>query len=116
MRSPALKSKSPSACASKSYNATTYCFSGSASRGFGFSGGGGGAFLAAVKPGDVTPVGEYGGGAAAEVGIGGDALVKLEVDVLDGERIGAPLRDAAEDAVSPDVDRPRVLPPAALLA
>jgi hypothetical protein len=45
-----LKLKSPSACASKSYKATTYCAAG-LGFGFGFSGGGGvGAFFAIDAP------------------------------------------------------------------
>ena len=37
-----MKDKSPSACASKSYSAVTYCTAGAAGFGFGLSGGGGG--------------------------------------------------------------------------
>ena len=87
--SPALKSKSPSACASKSYSATTYCAAGF---GFGFNGGGGGgaffASAAAAAPTlDPAAGGEYGGGAPeapSEEGGGGGAF--LNVDEA-GERL-----------------------------
>lgn len=81
--SPTLKSRSPSACAAKSYSATTYC-----TAGFGFDfngGGGGGARLAAAAAAAAVPFvdGEYGGGAAGaggEDGGTGDFALKLEED------------------------------------
>jgi len=83
IRSPAENSKSPSACAEKSYNATTYAAVGF---GFGFKGGGGGAFFA--KPVGDRAGGEYGGGGAAEApGGGGGAFLKLPVlEATEGDR------------------------------
>lgn len=80
-----LKSKSPSACAWKSYKATTYCAGGF---GFGFnSGGGGGGRLVD----ELEFWGVYGGGAAcARGGGGGGFFVKV-----DGER-------ETEDSDEPD--------------
>lgn len=65
-----LKSRSPSACAWKSYRATTYCTAGF---GFGFNGGGGGG--ARFTAADVLEFwGVYGGGAVGAVGGGGGAF------------------------------------------
>jgi hypothetical protein len=91
--SPVLKLKSPSACASKSYSATTY-----EAAGFGFEAGigGGGRFVlavAAAAPNALAPIapGVYGGGAAAAAGGGGGGaflrgVVDLVVDALEVER------------------------------
>ena len=110
MRSPTLKSRSPSACAEKSYNATTYL----TRAGLGLSGGGGGgARFPAAADAAMDDAEEYGGGGASKVvgeeekpvkafpeafpepkgagGGGGLFLDKVDVDALDAERpTGAP--------------------------
>ena len=104
-----MKSRSPSACAAKSYSATTYCTAGF---GFGLSGGGGGgAFFAAAaapKP-DPGAGGEYGGGAAdaaAEApreGDGGGSVFLNEEP--EGERL------PSEELVEAARPTPRLLGP-----
>jgi len=112
MRSPTLNDRSPSACAAKSYSATTYCFGGSAF-GFDFMGGGGGgrfpaaALAAALAASEELP-GEYGGGAAGggllpKDGGGGGAFLKL----VPGDD-GGMVREPTELVLAFVVDRPRL--------
>lgn len=110
--SPTLNSKSPAACALKSYNATTYLAAGAAGFGFGAGGGGGARFVAARS----TPLdAEYGGGAlsgTAEPGLdpnegGGGGAFFTNPDPDDG----GIEREADDDMVLVVAERPRDAPP-----
>ena len=108
IRSPVLNDKSPSACASKSYNATTYTAGGTGGFGLGLRGGGGGALLAAAaEAAEVAPplLALYGGG--------GGFLAKAEAFEL--ARNGGGVREVEEDDVVVETERPKPDPPAARL-
>lgn len=78
MRSPALKSKSPSAWASKSYRATTHSAAG---LGLGLSGGGGGGPFLPTAAAAAEEGPEYGGGGGdPDPGGGGGAFLTNEPD------------------------------------
>lgn len=114
-----LKDRSPSACASKSYNATTYSAGGAIGLGLGFRGGGGGGALfapaaaaAALAPLDAL----YGGGGfwcAPSEGGGGGAFLKE--DALEAARDGGGTLEETEfdeEVVAEEAERPRPLGPA----
>lgn len=115
IRSPALNDKSPSACASKSYNATTYTAGGAAGFGLGLrGGGGGGALLVAELEPPLLKL--YGGGAPwgappSDGGGGGGFLENPEAFEL---ALYGEVREVEDDDVAAEAERPRDDPPPAV--
>lgn len=116
-----LNDKSPSACASKSYSATTYTAGGAAGFGLGLRGGGGGGALlaAAAEAAALAPLlpALYGGGglwcAPPSDGGGGGGFLE-NAEEFDAVRDGGGAleeRDVEDVDVAVEAERPKPDPP-----